>query len=160
MKSQKSKPVDTHSEPKRIGTGRDASVAPFDWGRMERLQAIFENPEVLTNAGTALPLLLHLATEPSKEPLHYQVMADIFSCSLSSIKAWSGHLETQGLIRKTSCGKAGFLLELIPEAIGSSESIRRIREQIDLLRDQLNSIRQVVEGSFSTAVVGLENLNT
>lgn len=141
----------------------DFAIAPereICWDVMERRLAILEQPELVYQVGSALPALLFVVnwegSSVASQPLPYSQIAEALSCSLSTVKKWMADLEGLELVHRNSCGKAGVVIELVGDALGESADLRRVRELVKSLQQQVASIRQVLDSSLAAT---MDNLN-
>jgi len=131
---------------------------------MEHRLAILEQPELVHRAGNALPALLFImdrfAGSDASQPVQYIEIAKKLGCSLSTVKKWIADLEGHELVRRTSCGKSGVILELLSDALGESADLRRVRELVKSLLQQVASIRQVLDSSLAATMASLNKLDS
>ena len=136
------------------------AVHEIRWDAMERRLAILEQPELVHRVGNAIPALLfavdRAAGASASRPLQYIQIAKELGCSLSTVKKWMADLEGLELVHRNSCGKAGVVIELVGDALGESADLRRVRELVKSLQQQVGSIRQVLDSSLAAT---MDNLN-
>ena len=139
-----------------------SDVQEICWDAMERRLAILKQADLICRVGNALPALLFVAitaTGPSaSRPVKYARVAKELGCSLSTAKNWVADLEEQELVRRTSCGKSGVILEPMGDALRQSEDIRRVRDLVADLKQQVASVRQVLNTSLAVTIESLNKI--